>query len=101
MEHWNRVLPNVVHTVGYEPLVSNVEIESRQLVEACGLEWQPGCLDFYKKDEASTTASSVQVRRPVYQSSVGKWRDYEAQLQPAVEILREAGISGTGKNDNQ
>jgi tetratricopeptide (TPR) repeat protein len=101
MEHWNRVLPNVIQTVRYEQLVSDVEAESRQLVEDCGLEWQPGCLDFYKKDEASTTASSVQVRRPVYQSSVGKWRDYEAQLQPAVEILREAGISGIGINDNQ
>lgn len=92
MEHWNKVLAGTIHTIRYEDLVSDVENESRQLVEACGLDWQAGCLDFHKSDEASTTASSVQVRRPVYQSSVQKWRDYEAQLQPAIEILREAGI---------
>jgi len=92
MEHWNKVLPNVIHSVSYEQLVSDVESESRRLIAASGLEWQQACLDFHRSDEASTTASSVQVRRPVYQSSVGKWRDYEEQLQPAVEILREAGI---------
>lgn len=92
MDHWEGALPGVIRTVRYEELVDDVETESRRLVEACGLEWQDTCLDFHKSDEASTTASSVQVRKPVYRSSVKKWRDYEAQLQPALEILREAGI---------
>jgi tetratricopeptide (TPR) repeat protein len=96
MNHWNDVLPGVIHTVNYEDLVSDVETESKRLVKYCGLEWQPECLTFYESDEASTTASAAQVRNPVYQSSVGKWRDYEDQLQPVVRILQDAGISIEG-----
>ena len=92
MQHWHAALPNVIQTIRYDELVSNVDVEVRRLVDACGLDWQPECLEFYRNTEASTTASSVQVRRPVYRSSVGKWRDYEARLQPAVTILRDAGI---------
>ena len=93
MEHWNRVLPGVVHTVRYEALVDEPEAHTRQLLDACALEWDPQCLKFYENREASTTASTAQIRRPVYKSSIGKWRNYEQQLQPAVEILRQAGIS--------
>ena len=92
MEHWNAVLPGVVHTVEYEKLVGDIETESRHLLEFCDLDWQPQCLKFYESKEASTTASTVQVRRPIYQSSVGKWRDYEKQMQPVVEILQQAGV---------
>jgi len=92
MEHWESVLPGVMHTVHYEHLVADVTTESKRLVEACGLEWQPACLDFHLSEEASTTASSVQVRSPVYQSSVRKWRNHQAQLRPALEILQQAGI---------
>jgi tetratricopeptide (TPR) repeat protein len=92
MKHWNSVLPGVMHTVNYEDLVSNVEAESKRLVEYCGLEWQPECLTFYKSEEATTTASAAQVRKPVYQSSIGRWRDYEEQLQPVAKILQDAGI---------
>ena len=92
MEHWHTVLPGVVHTVRYEDLVTNTEAEARRAIKHCDLEWQPECLEFHRSKEASTTASTVQVRRPVYQSSVGRWRDYEQQLQPVVEILRDAGI---------
>ena len=93
MEHWNEVLPGVVHTVQYEKLVADQEGESRRLVEACGLDWEPQCLRFYESKEASTTASTAQVRQPVYRSSVAKWRNYEKQLQPVVEILGQAGIN--------
>lgn len=92
MQHWYKVLPGRMQAVRYEDLVSAVENESRRLVESCDLQWQPGCLNFFDSDEASTTASSVQVRRPVYQSSVGRWLDYEKQLEPAADILRRAGI---------
>ena len=92
MKHWHAALPDVMHAVRYEDLVSNVDSEARRLVDYCGLDWQPACLDFHKLDDASTTASAAQVRRPVYQSSVGRWRDYEQQLQPVRDILRSAGI---------
>ena len=93
MEHWNRVLPGVVHTIQYEDLVDDLESNARKLVECCGLEWQEHCLKFYENREASTTASTAQIRRPIYRSSVGKWRNYEEQLRPLIDVLRGAGIS--------
>jgi len=96
MDHWQSVLPGIIHTVRYEELVDDIERQSRDLLEFCGLDWQPQCLNFHENIEASTTASTVQVRQPVYQSSVGKWRNYEKQLQPVVDILNDAGISVSG-----
>lgn len=92
MQHWNDVLPGVIHTIQYEELVDNIEGKTRQMLRACNLDWQPQCLKFYENKEASTTASTAQIRRPVYKSSVGKWKDYEEYLQPAVEILQRAGV---------
>ncbi len=93
MEHWHTVLPGIVHTVNYEELVIDVENESRRLLEFCDLDWQPQCLKFYENKKASTTASTVQVRQPVYQTSVGKWRSYETHMQPVAAILEQAGIA--------
>ncbi len=92
MDHWNSVLPGVIHTIQYEKLVADIETESRRLLEFCDLDWQPQCLKFYDNPEASTTASTVQVRQPVYQSSVGKWRQYREQLAPLIKVLEAAGI---------
>ena len=92
MEHWNRVMPGVIHTVNYEELVKDVEGESRCLLNYCGLAWQEGCLRFYENSQASSTASAAQVRQPVYQSSVAKWTRYEEQLAPLIRLLREAEI---------
>ena len=92
MRHWERVLPGVMHTVRYEDLVDDLESEARSLVDYCGLDWQPGCLEFHTNPEASTTASTVQVRRPVYRSSVGRWKDYRRELAPLVEVLEAAGV---------
>ena len=92
MTHWHAVLPGVMHAIRYEDLVTDLDAEARRVVEYCGLDWQPECLDFHKSEAASTTASAAQVRRPVYQSSVGRWREYEQQLQPVFRILQDAGI---------
>lgn len=92
MDHWNSVLPGVIHTIQYEKLVADIETESRRLIEFCDLDWQPQCLKFYDNPEASTTASTVQVRQPVYQSSIGKWRHYREHLAPLIEMLEAAGI---------
>ena len=92
MQHWNEVLPGVIHTIHYEELVDDIEDKTRQMLGACNLDWQAQCLKFYENKEASTTASTAQIRRPVYKSSVGKWKDYEEYLQPAVEILQRAGV---------
>jgi tetratricopeptide (TPR) repeat protein len=92
MRHWGTVLPGVVYTVRYEELVGDVEHEARQLLDYCELDWQSQCLRFYENKDASTTASTVQVRQPVYQSSVGKWKHYREQLEPLTALLDKAGI---------
>jgi cytochrome c-type biogenesis protein CcmH/NrfG len=92
MEHWNTVLPGKMYRIDYEALVTDTETTSRQLVEHCGLEWQPQCLKFHENSAASTTASAVQIRKPVYRSSVGRWRRFRQQLEPVIDILGEAGI---------
>jgi len=96
MEHWNSILPGVVHTVKYEELVDDLETKARQLLAASNLDWQPQCLKFHENREASTTASTAQIRRPVYKTSIGKWRDYSKQLAPVADILNEAGIHFAG-----
>ncbi|MDX1499910.1 MAG: sulfotransferase, partial [Woeseiaceae bacterium] len=92
MAHWERVLPDAFLTVDYEALVDDFEHEVRRLLEFCGLDWQAACLRFYENPEASTTASTVQVRQPVYRSSVGKWRHYRDQLAPLIAVLEAEGV---------
>jgi hypothetical protein len=89
MQHWHDVLPGVIHTVAYEDVVNDIERESRRMLDYCGLDWQPQVLRFHENKEASTTASTAQIRRPIYSSSVGRWRDYREQLQPVADVLAE------------
>jgi len=93
MAHWHRVLPGRILDVAYEDLVHDVEGESRKLLAHCGLAWQDGVLEFHNNRSASATASAAQVRRPVYRSSVGRWRAHEDGLAPLTERLRAAGIA--------
>ena len=88
VQHWRSVLPMSVHEVNYEELVGDLEGESRRLIEFLGLDWDPACLDFHKADRLVLTASHWQVRQPLYNSSVGKWRHYKAHLGPLLEGLR-------------
>ena len=88
MSHWHAVLPGRVLDVQYESVVADQERETRRLLEFCGLPWEEGCLRYYETERAIRTASSEQVRRPIYDSSVGIWRNYERQLAPLIEILQ-------------
>ena len=92
MRHWHTVLPGVIHEVPYERLVSDFEQETRSLLRFCGLPWEDRCLLFFQDKQTSTTASASQVRRPVYSSSVGLWRNYERHLAPLAAILQNAGV---------
>ncbi len=91
MEHWKRVLPLPILELHYEELTANQEAESRRLIAFCGLEWDERCLRFHETERVVRTASSLQVRQPMYRSSVGKWKRYEAQLGPLLEALRGEG----------
>ena len=93
MQHWERVIPGVIHTIKYEDLVTDTEGETRRLLTHCKLDWEEQCLEFYKNKTASTTASATQVRQKVYASSVGKWRAFETELAPLKIALEKAGVS--------
>jgi len=88
MAHWHAVLPGRVLDVQYESMVADQDAETRRLLDFCGLEWEDACLRFHETERAIRTASSEQVRQPIYTSSVGLWRHYERELAPLIEILR-------------
>lgn len=87
MSNWDAVLPGVVHTIDYERLVDDQEQETRALLNACGLDWDPACLAFHETERPVATISAAQVRRPIYRGSIGAWKDYETMLAPLLEIL--------------
>ena len=91
VDHWRAVLPLRSLEVHYEQLVQNQEPMSRQLVEFCGLKWDERCLAFHESRRPVQTASRLQVRQPMHTRSVGKWKRYEAHLQPLLEALRQEG----------
>ena len=93
MQHWQTVMPGVIHQLSYEELVLDQEGQTRQLLEHCGLGWEPRCLRFYENAASSTTASSSQVRQPIYTSSIGRWKSYRSQLSPLYEELKRLGIA--------
>jgi hypothetical protein len=90
MEHWQRVLPGYIYENRYEDLVADQEEGTRRLLEFCDLSWDDACLKFYETDRPVSTASLVQVRKPVYRSSVDKWRHYERHLEPLKQALAGA-----------
>lgn len=92
MDHWHKMLPGKILDVSYEKLISDQENISRQMINHCGLEWQDSCLQFHKNKDAVTTASAAQVRSPIYNSSIDKWRRYEQYLDPLKNILISGGI---------
>ncbi len=93
MAHWHRVLPMPILDVQYEELVAAPEPKIRQMLDFCGLEWDPRCLDFQSNERAVRTASLWQVRKPLYASSIGRWRRYEKQLAPLLNELAPAAPS--------
>ena len=87
MDYWHEVVPHMVLDVQYEDMVSDQENQTRQLIEHCGLPWEDDVLKFYETDRAVITASSEQVRQPIYSKSVNSWRRFEAHLGPLIEVL--------------
>ncbi|ATX80785.1 Tfp pilus assembly protein PilF [Mariprofundus aestuarium] len=88
MQHWREVLPaGVMLETSYEDLVSTPEAELRRLLEGCGLEWHEDCLSSHKSKGVVTTASIFQVRKPMHQKSVARWKHYEKQLAPLRKLI--------------
>jgi hypothetical protein len=76
--------------VQYEELVNDLEGQARAMIGHCGLPWEEGCLSFHQTARSVQSASAVQVRAPLYRTSIGRWRAYEKFLQPLVEALHPA-----------
>jgi len=87
MRHFDAVLPGRVHRVIYEDVVNDMEGEVRRLLHYCNLTFEPACLRFFENERAVRTASSEQVRQPIYRSGLEQWRAYEPWLGPLVSVL--------------
>ncbi len=88
MAHWRAVLPvGVLLEVDYEAVVADLEGQAKRLLAYCGLDWDENCLAFHLAQRPVRTASAVQVRQPVYQNSVGRWRYYRELLTPLLDAM--------------
>lgn len=90
MRHWMKFWPESIKTFRYEDFTNDVEAMSRELLEFCGLEWEPECLEFYKTERAVMTSSVVQVRQPIYQSAKGRASHFDAHLGPLKSAMGRA-----------
>ena len=80
MAHWQSLYPDDIHDVDYEAVVSDPRATVAALLDFLALDWDEGCLDFHRGRAAVRTASVWQVRRPLHDRSVGRWRNYERHL---------------------
>jgi tetratricopeptide (TPR) repeat protein len=87
MDHWDTVLPGKVLRVRYEEVVADLEGQVRRLLDFCGLPFEPACLDFHQTDRAVRTASSEQVRQPIYTGGVDQWENFSGHLDPLRAVL--------------
>ena len=88
MKHWNRILPDRIYELNYEDLVTDNEANIRKLLDYCNLPFHEDCLAFHKNRRMVRTPSDNQVRQPIYKSSIGRWKYYEARLLPLKTILQ-------------
>ena len=89
MQHWNACLAGRILNVRYEDLIADQETQTRRLLDYCNLEWDQACLSFHESDTVVTTPSAVEVRQPIYSTSIGKWKNYRSQLASLERFLRE------------
>ena len=90
---WERLLPpDRYRVIDYEALVADPEEQIRAALDFCGLAWDPACLDFHRNAAGVSTASAVQVREPLHGRNIGLWRRYGPGFEPALRVLREAGL---------
>ncbi|TDR71086.1 sulfotransferase [Paludibacterium purpuratum] len=90
MKHWHRVLPpGTILDLPYEDMVADTEGQARRVLAFIGLPWDENCLKFHENKRLVKTASVAQVRKPIYQSSVARWKHFARHLQPLLDIVRD------------
>jgi tetratricopeptide (TPR) repeat protein len=92
VRHWRQTRPIEWLDVAYEDLVADVECQARRMTEFLGLEWDPACLEFHANRRVVRTPSLVQVRQPVHSGSVGRWRHYEAFIEPLLSAFERHAV---------
>ena len=90
MQHWDEVLPGKVLRVWHEDVVDDLEHNVRRILDFCGLEFEPACVEFYKTERSVRTASSEQVRQPIFRAGLDQWKHYEFALGPLKDALGDA-----------
>lgn len=90
MNYWKRVIKVPLLEVKYEDLVSDFDHKAHALVEFCDLPWDPACNEFYNSKRIVNTPSFDQVSRPIYSSSIGRWKHFESHLQPLIKALNKS-----------
>ena len=87
MRHWHQVLPGRVLDVQYEDMIGDQEEQTRRLLDYCEIPFEETCLHFYETKRAVNTASSEQVRQPIYSGSLNSYKRFQDNLGPLIEIL--------------
>ena len=100
MSHWQKVAPDRVLRVQYEDVVNDLDDQVRRILDYCKLPFENGCVDFHQTKRAVRTASSEQVRQPIYSGSVGTWQRFENHITPLIEGL-EPLLAKTGKQTSE
>ena len=80
MEYWNNLFPDFIYNISYENLIKKSEIEIKNLIKACNLKWEDDCLLFYNNQRPIRTASDVQARKKIYNTSIDKWKNFKNHL---------------------
>ncbi len=92
MQHWHEACDLPILDVQYEETVADLETQARRIIEFIDLPWDARCLRFYQTTRAVTTASVDQVRKPIYSTSIARWKRYEPHLTPLLDALKDAGV---------
>jgi tetratricopeptide (TPR) repeat protein len=93
MQHWDAVLPGKVLRVQHEEVVADLERNVRRILDFCGLEFESSCIEFYRTERAVRTASSEQVRLPIFSAGLDQWRHFKSYLGPLEAALRQEGFN--------
>jgi tetratricopeptide (TPR) repeat protein len=96
MRHWDSVLPGKVLRVFHEDVVDDLETSVRRILDFCGLDYEPACVEFYRTARSIRTASSEQVRRPIFREGLGQWQHYQPWLEPLEHALGDALVRYRG-----
>ncbi|WP_339332738.1 sulfotransferase [uncultured Maricaulis sp.] len=97
MDHWDQVLPGQILRVNYEDVVADLDGQVRRILDYCGLPFEQACIDFHATERAVRTASSEQVRQPIFDSGVAQWKKFEPHLDPLKRALGDELLANAGQ----